>query len=61
MSYKYSVNKFVQDSAGNLFQDELAWEVYYTCNDEFRATIVCAKKTRNQGVKNGRSVPFTIL
>lgn len=29
MSYEYSENKLVQDSAGNLLRDELGWEVSY--------------------------------
>ena len=29
MSYEYSENKLVQDSAGNLLRDELGWEVLY--------------------------------
>ena len=29
MSYEYSENKLVQDSAGNLLRDELDWEVLY--------------------------------
>ena len=34
MSYEYSENKLVQDSAGNLLRDELGWEVYYAYNTE---------------------------
>ena len=29
MSYEYSENKLVQDSAGNLLRDELDWEALY--------------------------------
>ena len=34
MSYDYSENKLVQDSAGNLLRDELGWEVAYAYNTE---------------------------
>ena len=34
MSYEYSENKLVQDSAGNLLRDELGWEVCYAYNTE---------------------------
>ena len=34
MSYDYSENKLVQDSAGNLLQDELGWEVVFAYNQE---------------------------
>ena len=34
MSYEYSENKLVQDSAGNLLRDELGWDVYYAYNTE---------------------------
>ena len=34
MSYEYSENKLVQDSAGNLLHDELGWEVSYAYNTE---------------------------
>ena len=34
MSYEYSENKLVQDSAGNLLRDELGWEVSYAYNTE---------------------------
>ena len=34
MSWEYSENKLVQDSAGNLLQDSLAWEVCYAYNKE---------------------------
>ena len=34
MSYEYSENKLVQDSAGNLLQNELGWEVAYAYNTE---------------------------
>lgn len=34
MSYEYSENKLVQDSAGNLLRDELGWEVFYAYNTE---------------------------
>ena len=34
MSYEYSENKLVQDSAGNLLRDELGWEVAYAYNTE---------------------------
>ena len=34
MSYEYSENKLVQDSAGNLLRDELGWDVAYAYNTE---------------------------
>ena len=34
MSYEYSENKLVQDSAGNLLRDELGWDVFYAYNTE---------------------------
>ena len=34
MSYDYSENVLVQDSAGNLLRDELGWEVAYAYNTE---------------------------
>ena len=34
MSYEYSENKLVQDSAGNLLRDEMGWEVSYAYNTE---------------------------
>ena len=34
MSYEYSENKLVQDSAGNLLHDELDWDVQYAYNKE---------------------------
>ena len=34
MSYEYSENKLVQDSAGNLLRDELGWDVSYAYNTE---------------------------
>ena len=34
MSYEYSENVLVQDSAGNLLQNELGWEVAYAYNTE---------------------------
>ena len=34
MSYDYSENVLVQDSAGNLLKDELGWEVVYAYNTE---------------------------
>lgn len=34
MSYEYSENKLVQDSAGNLLHDELGWDVAYAYNTE---------------------------
>ena len=34
MSYEYSENKLVRDSAGNLLRDELGWEVAYAYNKE---------------------------
>ena len=34
MSYDYSEKVLVQDSAGNLFQNELGWEVAYAYNTE---------------------------
>ena len=34
MSYDYSENVLVQDSAGNLLQNELGWEVAYAYNTE---------------------------
>ena len=34
MSYEYSENALVQDSAGNLLHDELGWEVAYAYNTE---------------------------
>ena len=34
MSYEYSENVLVQDSAGNLLHDELGWEVAYAYNTE---------------------------
>ena len=34
MSYDYSENKLVQDSAGNLLHDELGWNVIYAFNEE---------------------------
>ena len=34
MSYEYSENKLVQDSAGNLLRDEMGWEVFYAYNTE---------------------------
>ena len=32
MSYEYSENTLVQESAGHLLHDELGWEVYYAYN-----------------------------
>ena len=34
MSNDYSENKLVQDSAGNLLQNELGWEVVFAYNQE---------------------------
>ena len=34
MSHDYSENKLVQDSAGNLLQNELGWEVVFAYNQE---------------------------
>ena len=34
MSWEYSENILVQDSAGNLLQDELGWEVQFAYNKE---------------------------
>ena len=34
MSYDYSENILVQDSAGNLLQNELGWDVQYAYNKE---------------------------
>ena len=34
MSYEYSENKLVQDSAGNLLHNELGWDVSYAYNTE---------------------------
>ena len=34
MSYDYSENVLVQDSAGNLLQNELGWDVAYAYNTE---------------------------
>ena len=34
MSYEYSENTLVQESAGHLLHDELGWEVYYAYNTE---------------------------
>lgn len=34
MSYEYSENKLVQDSAGNLLRDELGWDVQFAYNTE---------------------------
>lgn len=34
MSYDYSENTLVQESAGHLLQDELGWEVAYAYNTE---------------------------
>ena len=34
MSYEYSENKLVQESAANLLQDQLGWEVQWAFNDE---------------------------
>ena len=34
MSYEYSENTLVQESAGHLLRDELGWEVYYAYNTE---------------------------
>lgn len=34
MSYEYSENTLVQESAGHLLKDELGWEVYYAYNTE---------------------------
>ena len=34
MSYDYSENILVQESAGNLLQNELGWEVVYAYNQE---------------------------
>jgi len=34
MSWEYSENKLVQDSAGNLLQNELQWDVKYAFNQE---------------------------
>ena len=34
MSYDYSENILVQESAGNLLRDELGWEVVYAYNKE---------------------------
>lgn len=38
MSYEYSENILVQESAGNLLQDELNWEVHYAYNTEVLGT-----------------------
>ena len=34
MSYEYSENELVQNSAGNLLQDELGWEVVFAYDKE---------------------------
>ena len=34
MSYEYSENTLVQESAGHLLHDELGWEVSYAYNTE---------------------------
>ena len=34
MSYDYSENILVQESAGNLLRDELGWEVQFAYNEE---------------------------
>lgn len=34
MSYDYSENILVQESAGNLFRDELGWDVKFAYNTE---------------------------
>ena len=34
MSYEYSENTLVQESAGHLLHDELGWDVYYAYNTE---------------------------
>ena len=34
MSYDYSENILVQESAGNLLQDELGWDVQFAYNTE---------------------------
>ena len=38
MSYEYSENILVQESAGNLLQDELGWEVKFAYNTEVLGT-----------------------
>ena len=39
MSYEYSENKLVQDSAGNLLHDELGWEPSLQFEDGIEKTI----------------------
>ena len=34
MSYTYSENTLIQESAGNLLQNELGWQVEYAYNKE---------------------------
>ena len=34
MSYEYSENILVQNSAGNVLRDKLGWEVMYAYNEE---------------------------
>lgn len=35
MSYDYSENILVQESAGNLLQNELGWDVKFTHNTKY--------------------------
>ena len=40
MSYDYSENILVQESAGNLLRDELQWDVKFAYNTHLRQEIV---------------------
>lgn len=45
MSYDYSENILVQESAGNLLRDELGWDVRFAYNTEVLGkTVLSAEK-----------------
>ena len=54
MSYDYSENSLVQDSAGNLLQNELGWEVAYAYNTEKLGV------DGTFGRKSYREIPFSL-
>lgn len=48
MSYDYSENILVQETAGNLLHDEMDWDVVYAYNEEVPG------KTANKDFDSGR-------
>ena len=43
MSYDYSENILVQESAGHLLQNELGWDVAFAYNTEVLGSHICKK------------------